>query len=74
MSVLTAIHREARMVIRAAQTLERTGIVDAAEFGRLLGVFATVVAEAEPDAGDILALWAGAVRDSQPPATCSARP
>ena len=43
--------------------LERGGIVTAEEFGGLLAVFAVTVAEAEPEQGDILAVWAGIIKE-----------
>jgi len=47
-----------------AAILQRCGVIDAREFGDLLGTFAVSVDENDPDVGDILAAWAGIVLGS----------
>lgn len=43
--------------------LGRAGVVPAAEFARLLGLYAAATAETDPGEGDILACWAAMVSD-----------
>lgn len=50
-----------------AALLQRGGVVPVEEFGNLLGIFAVTVAEDDPEQGDILAVWAGIVKDSVEP-------
>lgn len=47
-----------------AALMQRAGIVSVEEFGALLGVFAVAVSEDDPEQGDILAVWAGVVKES----------
>ena len=60
----TLILAQGKALALLAAMLQRGGIIDASEFGNLLGIYAVTVAETEPDQGDILAVWAGIVRDS----------
>jgi hypothetical protein len=56
------IRAHGQFVALVATLLARAGVVSVGEFGAMLGVYASVIAEAEPTEGDILALWAETVR------------
>ncbi len=56
------IRAHGQLVALVATLLGRAGVVSVKEFGAMLGVYASVIAEAEPAEGDILAVWADAVR------------
>jgi hypothetical protein len=47
-----------------AAMLQRAGVVPAEEFGQMLGILAVTTSEVEPEEGDILAVWAGIVKES----------
>jgi hypothetical protein len=47
-----------------AAMLQRGGVISVDEFANILGIFAVTVGESEPDEGEILALWAGIVKES----------
>jgi hypothetical protein len=52
---------QGKLVMFLASLLQRAGIVETAEFGALLLVFADSVRETDPGQGDILAEWASAL-------------
>lgn len=45
-------------------TLQARGHLNAEEFARTLGIFSVVVAEEDALEGDILAVWAGTMKES----------
>jgi hypothetical protein len=53
---------QGKLVMFLASLLARAGLVETAEFGALLMVFADSVRETDPGQGDILAEWASALR------------
>jgi hypothetical protein len=55
------VRAHGQLVALVATLLARAGVVPVGEFGAMLGVYATVIAETEPMEGDILALWADTV-------------
>jgi hypothetical protein len=52
------VRAQGKLILFLASLLQRANIVDMAEFGRLLSVYAAAVAETEPVEGGILATWA----------------
>jgi hypothetical protein len=60
----TLILAQGKALALVAALLQRGGIVEAAEFGDMLGVFSVTVAETDPEEGDVLAIWAAIIRDS----------
>ncbi len=59
-----ALLAQGKALALVAAMLQRGGVISVEEFGNILGLFAVTVGETEPDEGDILALWAGIVRES----------
>lgn len=57
---------QGKLVMFLASLLARAGVVEAAEFGQLLAVFADTVAEEDPGEGEILSRWAMAVKAMSP--------
>jgi len=47
--------------------LERCGVVEPGEFGRLLSLMAVVTGETSPGQGEILALWAAMASEAPRP-------
>ncbi|MBO9378806.1 hypothetical protein GG804_18730 [Sphingomonas histidinilytica] len=47
-----------------ATTLQARGVLDVEDFAGTLGVFSVVVGEDNRVEGDILAVWAGIMKDS----------
>jgi hypothetical protein len=59
----TLIRAQGKLVILLAAMLQSASVQSVGEFAAKLGVFAVTVGEAEPAEGEILAYWAGMVRD-----------
>ncbi|MEO9337081.1 hypothetical protein ABFT80_06555 [Mesorhizobium sp. SB112] len=59
---LIAAHGKALTLL--ATTLQARGVLDVEDFSGTLGVFSVVVAEDNPLEGDILAVWAGIMKES----------
>ena len=57
---------QGKLVMFLASLLARAGVVETAEFGQLLAVFADTVAEEDPGEGEILSRWAMAVKAMSP--------
>ena len=55
---------QGKLVLFLASLMHRSGVVQMAEFGDLLGAFAETVGETEPGEGRLLSEWAAAVRSS----------
>ncbi len=55
---------QGKLVLFLASLLQRSGLVQMAEFGELLEAFAETVGETEPQEGRLLSDWATAVRNS----------
>lgn len=54
---------QGKVLMMLLTVLKGRNLVDAAEFARLLGIFSVVVAEDDKLQGDILAVWAGMMRE-----------
>lgn len=59
-----ALLAQGKALALVAAMLQRGGVISVEEFGNILGLFAVTVGETESDEGDILALWAGIVKES----------
>lgn len=58
---------QGKLVVLLASMLQGAGVKSFSEFAALLGIYAVTVAEEEPAEGEILAYWAGMVREMAPP-------
>ncbi len=61
------VRAQARAFAMLCAYLERDGLIPRGELGRSLGLLAVITAETDPDAGDIMAAWAGIIRDTGEP-------
>lgn len=58
------IAAQGKALTMLATMLQARGVMEVEEFAETLGIFAVVVAEASPLEGDILAVWAGTLKES----------
>lgn len=69
MTDLTLIRAQGKFVVLVAAMLAGAGVKTFGEFAAQLGLYAVAVSDDEPAEGEILAYWAGMVREMAPPGT-----
>jgi hypothetical protein len=67
MTEMTLVRAQGKMVVLLAAMLHGAGVTPFSEFAAKLGVYAVAVSDDEPAEGQILAYWAGMVREMAPP-------
>jgi hypothetical protein len=63
----TLIRAQGKLVVILAAMLHGAGVTPFSEFAAKLGIYAVAVSDDEPAEGQILAYWAGMVREMAPP-------